>query len=298
MSDTLTIPPVHRPRLGSEGEPCPSCGALLASDQRYCLSCGTRRGGTRVPFPLQAPAAVAPPPPARPARREGPFAAYPPQLVGIVSGIVATAVLALGLLVGVLFAHKRDGGTPVVAASTPAATPAATAAAPATFTPDWPAGQEGYTIQLQALPKSGTTPAAVAAAKSAAAAKGVPDVGALDSDGFASLAPGTYVIYSGNHPDEASATSALASVTGSFPDAKVVHVSASAAPASTPAATPTATPTAVTKTSDDLKKQKQQTPEQAQKNTKNAPPTQSSGGAPPPKDNKKAGGGSKTTTFG
>src|SRR5262245_21452170 len=101
MSDTLAPPPVHRPRLGSEGDPCPTCAALMASQQRYCLSGRSRRGVTRVPSPPEQPLQAAPPPaaPLPPApRREGPLAAYPPQLVGIVSGIVATSVLALGLL--------------------------------------------------------------------------------------------------------------------------------------------------------------------------------------------------------
>jgi hypothetical protein len=32
------------------GDQCPSCGALLAADQRYCLECGHRRGDPRLPF--------------------------------------------------------------------------------------------------------------------------------------------------------------------------------------------------------------------------------------------------------
>lgn len=31
-------------------EPCASCGAPLGADQRYCLSCGIPRSGTRLPF--------------------------------------------------------------------------------------------------------------------------------------------------------------------------------------------------------------------------------------------------------
>ncbi|HEV3069809.1 MAG TPA: zinc ribbon domain-containing protein [Solirubrobacteraceae bacterium] len=31
-------------------EPCASCGAPLGADQRYCLSCGIPRAGTRLPF--------------------------------------------------------------------------------------------------------------------------------------------------------------------------------------------------------------------------------------------------------
>ena len=55
---TATTDPTHEsgmalyvPRLARETEPCANCGALLASDQRYCLSCGERRADTRVPFP-------------------------------------------------------------------------------------------------------------------------------------------------------------------------------------------------------------------------------------------------------
>ncbi len=39
---------------GSEDAPvseqCPSCGAQMAADQRYCLECGLRRGDPRLPF--------------------------------------------------------------------------------------------------------------------------------------------------------------------------------------------------------------------------------------------------------
>jgi len=38
------------PALGEHGEPCRNCGAPLAADQRYCLNCGQRRSGPRVPF--------------------------------------------------------------------------------------------------------------------------------------------------------------------------------------------------------------------------------------------------------
>ena len=31
-------------------EQCPSCGAQMAADQRYCLECGLRRGDPRLPF--------------------------------------------------------------------------------------------------------------------------------------------------------------------------------------------------------------------------------------------------------
>ncbi|HVP02789.1 MAG TPA: hypothetical protein VMT10_09485 [Solirubrobacteraceae bacterium] len=41
---------IHAPTLGAAGEPCATCGALLAADQRYCLNCGARRTDARLAF--------------------------------------------------------------------------------------------------------------------------------------------------------------------------------------------------------------------------------------------------------
>src|SRR4051812_23042934 len=144
---TAAEPSLFAARLGAEGEACANCGALLAPDQRYCLSCGQRRAGTRVPFP--APAAVAPPPtPIQPLpRRRG--QGIPPW-----AGIAAVAALGFGMLVGVLFANANDDPAPQVitqaATAVPTAVPtsappAAATATPApttvaTFAPDWPSG--------------------------------------------------------------------------------------------------------------------------------------------------------------
>lgn len=90
---------------------CPSCGAALADDQRYCLNCGQRQGEPRVDFrqhleakeaatkpPAPATGVVAPPggappepPPQKPQRDYAPLAAA--------GGI---AVLGIMLLIGVL----------------------------------------------------------------------------------------------------------------------------------------------------------------------------------------------------
>ena len=43
-----TEPPTEQ--LGMEGETCGACGAALATDQRYCLNCGTARTGPRLDF--------------------------------------------------------------------------------------------------------------------------------------------------------------------------------------------------------------------------------------------------------
>jgi hypothetical protein len=98
-------PPTHiQSPAGQAGDRCPSCGTVLAADQRYCLECGHRRGDPRLPFmdavvlmdavkrPHQAP-----PPPAK-KRRSGisPNAA-------LIAG-VGTLLLALGI--GVLIGRS------------------------------------------------------------------------------------------------------------------------------------------------------------------------------------------------
>lgn len=91
-------------------DPCTSCGAVMAVDQRYCLSCGARGAEARVDF-LEilraAPAAAAPAP--APRGRNA-------QTTAIVAS-VGTLLLAMG--VGVMIGTAGDD--PV--ASAPAAQP-------------------------------------------------------------------------------------------------------------------------------------------------------------------------------
>ena len=87
-------------------EPCRSCGAPLAGDQRYCLNCGERCGPPRIDFGKQQP-----PPPPSAAESAAPPESEPPQRdytpLAAVGGI---AVLGLMLLVGVLIG-KGNGTT-------------------------------------------------------------------------------------------------------------------------------------------------------------------------------------------
>jgi hypothetical protein len=133
----------HRLLFGPDGEPCGSCGAALAADQRYCLACGHRRADARLPFrdilgegtgtelrPLGPGYTVMPrgggPTVNDRLRRNAPLMA----LVGI---------LLIALLIGVLLGHWA-GDTPTVAQAAPrpqviqvgAAAPAAAAPAPTT----------------------------------------------------------------------------------------------------------------------------------------------------------------------
>ena len=41
---------INAPLVGVPGDACSSCGSALSPDQRYCLSCGTRRSGANLHF--------------------------------------------------------------------------------------------------------------------------------------------------------------------------------------------------------------------------------------------------------
>lgn len=90
-------------------EQCPSCGAFVAVDQRYCLECGHRRGEPRLPFMdavVFMDAMNRPPEPeitSTKAKKRGisPNAA-------LIAG-VGTLLLALGI--GVLIGRSGDHGT-------------------------------------------------------------------------------------------------------------------------------------------------------------------------------------------
>jgi hypothetical protein len=114
----------------SVGDRCAACGTQLATDQKYCLNCGERRGKPRFalgssPTPAAA-APAAPPPPPKKQRLSSSTA--------LVAG-VGTLLLAMG--VGVLIGHT-DNGSSKNANATPqiitvgGAAPTATGAAAAT----------------------------------------------------------------------------------------------------------------------------------------------------------------------
>ena len=75
------------------GRDCANCGARLATDQRYCLSCGTRRGP--LPTPVESTlhemraAPVAPAPAPAPDPETVPLAPPPPVWLQIPTPRVA-----------------------------------------------------------------------------------------------------------------------------------------------------------------------------------------------------------------
>jgi hypothetical protein len=212
----------------------------MAADQRYCLACGDRAapmssvlsGGLPAPSSKQSPYGAAPQqppgPPPGPPPYPGALGPVEPrnQTLTVIAGV---GVLLLAMGVGVLIG--RSGGSSKPAAAAPqvisvASTPTSTGSATEpTFNDDWPAEKQGFTVQLETLPQSGTKVAAVEAAKSAATGKGAKSVGALKSEDFSSLSPGSYVIYSGVYSKKSEAEKALAGSKKSFPGAKVIEVS-------------------------------------------------------------------------
>lgn len=92
--------------VAPSGDACASCGATMASDQRYCLQCGSRRGDPRLPFmdavvlmdAVKQPKGPAPPPPKK---KNGGISANAALIAG-----VGTLLLALGI--GVLIGRSGN----------------------------------------------------------------------------------------------------------------------------------------------------------------------------------------------
>jgi hypothetical protein len=271
---------------------CGGCGATLAEDQRYCLSCGARNAKPRVayrdllatkPEAAGGPAVTAP----AAARDWTPMIA-----LGALGGLAL--VLVIGVLIGKTgFGDSKQAAAPQVIRIGPtagvAAAPGTTLASASSgaFKSDWPSGKSGYTVELGVLPKSGTDAAAVATAKSDAATKGATAVGALDSDQYKSLPGGKYVVYSGVFSSKSDASAAVKKLKSKFPDAQVVQVSQDA---------PKATADYSGKNSAKLNQAQLQNLDNLSgdayaKRSRKLPTTTALPGKPPPKDGKAPGAG-------
>lgn len=166
---------------------CPACDEPLASGQEYCLACGARSTDTRGSRASPSSGWV---------RRAGIAALV--ALFGAVAAVAATGnegesakvVTAIGG-----FATAPDSAT----GETPVGPSGAA---------EWPNDEEGWTIALASLPQTSGRAAALARARTARA-RGLPQVGVLDSSRYASLHPGYWIVFSGVYSSEAEATSAL-----------------------------------------------------------------------------------------
>ena len=207
MTEVATPPPATE-------RACPRCGASLAADQEWCLSCGTAVGTRIAPTPRWR---------------------VPIALVGTLVALIAAAlILALVELSGdpqpianapsttPTATPAGDGGSaaPVVGETpTPAATAVPSATPTPTTTPDpgvtqppdeapttgelaeWPADKTGWTAVL-----ASTKSRSEAEAKARAAAGS--EVGVLRSDDFSSLRKGYWVVFSGQYDSRSAAETA------------------------------------------------------------------------------------------
>jgi len=309
MTDQKPSPRTELQPVSQKAERCTGCGNPLALDQRYCLNCGKRRGGARIEFekyldqePPNSPPKVPPVVAAQPADNR------PEREVTPLMAAVGLTGLAVILILGVLIGRTGQGNSTPVAAPVVAAAGQPVAAGPSTtsststtvsFEADWPTGKEGFTIELATLPKDTADGTAVETAKTDIVAKGATDVGALDSDEYASLPPGNYVLYSGVFESKAEAEKALKPLKANFPDAQVVEISAGAGGDTgdegggfTEQAAQGSGEDVVEASEDDLKALENATGDEYQEFQKKLPPTIETPGKAPPKDGKAPGGGS------
>jgi hypothetical protein len=117
-TETLGLPVV-----GQEGDTCEQCGSVLATDQRYCLNCGWRRGESRVDYERRLNDGVQHANGTAPAASATANPQWTPAFA-----ILAIALLGVMLLLGVLIGKKGNDNTQTVAAQAAPTTTAATAA--------------------------------------------------------------------------------------------------------------------------------------------------------------------------
>jgi hypothetical protein len=238
---------------------CEQCGSPVDTTQRYCVVCGTRRKHAYDPAAQflstatsRARAAGSRSRPAN-ARRRRSFS------LGTAAVLAAIPVgVAVGVLVGrtpdgnnakVLAALRQvkptvvtvngagsgsgsaTGGVAAASAAGSGSASAANAATPvASLTSDFSL-PSGYTVELQTLPRAGTTAATVTAAERSERAKGATAVGLIAPSDF-HLTPtppaDAYVIFSGQYKTHAAATAAFAKLKAKFPGATVIAVTSTA----------------------------------------------------------------------
>ncbi len=231
----------------AEYETCEQCEAPVEANQRYCVVCGTHRRHVYDPaarflsdaMSRSRSAARVARRPAAPTRRS-PGLALALVLAAIPLAVAAGVLIggrggdSNGKLLAALRAQKPTvvnvsggGAANGVASASEASATAATAATPVARLSSSFGLQQGYAIELQTLPGSGTTQATVAAAERQARARGATAVGLISQADFqVTPAPpaGDYVIYSGQYHSSADATAALAKLEHAFRDAKVIAV--------------------------------------------------------------------------
>lgn len=108
------VPAEAQPELGTGGlhvgvhDRCANCGAELALDQRYCVECGTRRGGPRFTLATQALATTSSAS-SSPSTVSGRSADA--RLVALLALITVLLALGVGVLIGDAVSGTTTGTT-------------------------------------------------------------------------------------------------------------------------------------------------------------------------------------------
>ena len=130
---------INAAQVGVPGDACTTCGSALSPDQRYCLSCGTRRSGANLHFQqILAAEAAAQAPAVSTAQAAGGAGAGGAAPRSSMPALASIACLLLALGVGVLIGKTGSGsasaGTTQAVTAAPLATDAAAGAADAEAT--------------------------------------------------------------------------------------------------------------------------------------------------------------------
>jgi hypothetical protein len=200
---------------------CPSCGAAVEPGQEYCLDCGAR-----LPVRAGLLANVG-----RAWRRR--LRWYPGDWLPIVLALLLIAALATAAAVyaggeeetaapGRTLVAISPPDTTVTAGETETTETAPVASVPTEVTttapPDgvgpgnpveWPADEDAFTVVLSSLPVSGGRELAMQTARRGIRG-GLKEVGVLDSEDYASLHPGFFVVFAGVYPSLEAAQNAVA----------------------------------------------------------------------------------------
>jgi hypothetical protein len=164
---------------------CPRCGASLAGGQEYCLECGLR-----IPGP-------------------GRLGSAPGEQRRL--GVVLVALLAIAIAgAGVAMATTWEGGSEeAVITATGGSVTATQPDVVARGFNEWPRGRDGWTIVLVSVPKTKGARAEAVQRATRARARGLPQVGIVDSGKIASLHPGYWIVFTGVYDSEPEAAGAL-----------------------------------------------------------------------------------------
>jgi len=148
---------INAPLVGVPGDTCATCGSALSPDQRYCLSCGTRRSGANLHFQqILAAEAAAQAPTAGVGQAASGAAASSATTRSSMPALASIACLLLALGVGVIIGKSGSGSGSAATTQAVTAAPVATDAA---------AGAAGTTAtKKKAASSSSTAPAASTAA--------------------------------------------------------------------------------------------------------------------------------------